>query len=255
MSVRARPTAGRASSRGISLLELALGLAVLGILLGIAWRSSHAMEAAKTQQTLAQVRQLVGDLDAFRTGAGRWPGDCNRDGLIDFMVEQTSPGVAQQAAGSDPFDYVASTGLAAAPSASAAYAAGATCPTVTVAPFPPVNVPYNELKAGGQLPLAQANRLAARHAMGGAMFIGSFAAPGGERHNVLVLSQLPARAAQALAVALDGFDGGRADVGRVRRLRADLQGFAPAWQGPGEGPDTRLLVAVLFDVVPAPAAN
>ena len=33
MSVRARPTAGRASSRGISLLELALGLAVLGILL------------------------------------------------------------------------------------------------------------------------------------------------------------------------------------------------------------------------------
>lgn len=238
----------QALQRGFTLVEVAVVLALLGVLTAITFKSQELVEQYKQTQFVTSVRVLQANLNAYRTAYGRWPGDCNRDGLLDHAFLDIS------LLTNDVYDYGIPTALTAAASASTTYALGMLCPATTLAPFDPINVPFNELKWGGQTPSGEPNRKSASHAMGGFAFLGAFNINPAinnteDRFNALVLTQVPIQAARRLAVALDGADGPAANLNRVRRSD-DLATFAPLWTAADETELKRITVVVFFDRMP-----
>ena len=131
---------------GFTLVEIGIALALIGVLAAMAFKSQEVVEQYRQGEFVTRVRTLEANLKAYRATYGRWPGDCNRDGLMDHeFVSATALELTES------FDYTIPAGLAPAASAQAAYAPGKTCPVSSLAPWPNVNVAYNDLKLGGQL--------------------------------------------------------------------------------------------------------
>lgn len=249
-----RPAPRRARQRGLSLVELAIGMAILGVVAGLAFRSQELMEQYQQAQFVNKVQNLKAQIASYRSAQGRWPGDCNRDGLMDpTFVDATVLSTLNS------FDYDSPARLSPATSSDAAYALGTVCPASTLTPFDNINVAYNELKLGGLLRAGEPNRKAASHGLGGFMYLGTFDTGVGtttleQRFNALVLTNVPIAAARRLAVALDGFDGSASNQHQVRRTD-DFQSFAPLWTASGETELTRISVAVFFDRLPPSSTN
>ena len=234
--------------RGFTLVEIAVVLALLGVLTAITFKSQELVEQYKQTQFVTSVRVLQAHLNAYRTAYGRWPGDCNRDGLLDHTF--LNPTLLTN----EVYDYGIPTALTPAASASTTYALGMLCAASTLAPFDPLNVPFNELKWGGQTPSGEPNRKSASHAMGGFAFLGAFNINPTinnteDRFNAIVLTDVPIQAARRLAAALDGSDGPAANRNRVRRSD-DLTTFAPVWTASEETELKRITVLVFFDRIP-----
>jgi prepilin-type N-terminal cleavage/methylation domain-containing protein len=234
----------RQRQSGFSLFELSLALALIGILMGMALSAQGLVEQYRQSQFVNHVRVLQSNLEAYRHNHGRWPGDCDGDGLMDYTVLGSET--------PDDLDYAVP--LAFTPAAGV-YTLGDVCPSSTLNPYPNLNVAYNELKLAGQTPAGQPNRLSAANQLAGTTVLGNFnvtltAVDGLEDHfNAIVLTGVPISSARKLAVAIDGFDGSQANQNRVRRS-TDLQTFDPLWTASGETEDTRITVAVFFDRIP-----
>jgi prepilin-type N-terminal cleavage/methylation domain-containing protein len=238
----------RRAQSGFTLVEVAVVLALLGILASMAFKSQEVVEQYRQGQFLNSVRMLQSNLSAYRSTYGRWPGDCNRDGLLDTVFVNVSE------LGSEVYDYTSPSSLSAASSVSVAYSAGMLCPASSLAPFAKINVPFNELKWGGHMPAGEPNRKAASHALGGSAFVGTFninpaASNIEDRFNAIVLTAVPIAAARRLAVAIDGQDGSAANLHRVRRSD-DLFTFEPLWTASGETDAKRITVVIFFDRIP-----
>lgn len=223
-------------------------LVLMGLLMLVALQSQGVINQYRQSQFTNQVRALQSGLLAYRQQHGRWPGDCNQDGLIDYGLLGTEVAV--------DLDYAAPTGFEPAADVDTAYTLGTVCPERTLAPYEKLNVAYNELKRSGQSPVAQPNRLVAVHRFGGVALLGSFDTeltdPDPPEHfNALLLTSVPIAAARKLAVAIDGFDGSAANLGRVRRIDIEAgKEFAALWTAAGETEDKRITVAVFFDRIP-----
>ena len=242
-----RPT-GRTLQRGFTLVEIAVVLALLGVLTAISLKAQELVEQYRQTQFVTGVRILQANLNAFKTTNGRWPGDCNRDGLLDYSFLDAT------LLTNDLYDYGIPSSLSAATDATTTYALGMLCPASTLAPFDPNNVPFNELKWGGQTPSGEPNRKAAGHTMGGFAFLGTFninptVDNSEDRFNAIVLTEVPIVAARRLAVAVDGSDGSAANLNRVRRSD-DLLTFETLWTAADETELKRITVVVFFDRIP-----
>lgn len=234
--------------KGLGLLEFALVLVLLGVVAAMVLQGSNAMEGFQQSRFVQRVRTLEAHLQAFHSTQGRWPGDCNRDGLVDYGFVDA----ASLSAGA--LDYGIPSALAQASSASSSYTLGLVCPAVSLAPFAQINVPFNELKWVGQTPAGEPNRNMVNHGMGGFAYLGSFSIVAGsnrieEKFNAMVLTHVPVNAARALAVAIDGADGSASNRQRVRRTD-DMLTFAPLWTASGETQDKKVTVVVFFDRIP-----
>lgn len=239
---------------GMSLIELAIGLAILGVLAGLAFKSQELMEQYQQAQFVNKVQTLKAQIASYRSTRGRWPGDCNRDGLVDATF--ISPAVL---ASQSSFDYALAPRLTPAASSADAYTTGLLCPASTLSPFDNINTAYNELKVAGLLRAGEPNRKAASHGLGGFAYLGTFDTGAStttleQQFNALVLTNVPIAAARRLAVAVDGFDGSASNDHQVRRSD-DLQSFAPVWTGATETELTRITVVVFLDRVPPVTAN
>lgn len=249
MSAAARPSCvTRGRQQGFTLLEVAVVLALLGVLATVAFKSQEMVEQYKQVQFVNHVRVLQANLNAYKTAFGRFAGDCNRDGLLD------APFVSASALNADVYDYAVPTELTAAASVSTTYALGLLCPATTLAPYTQFNVALNELKWGGQMPAGEPNRKASAHSMGGFAFLGVFninptVNNSEDRFNAMVLTDVPIVAARRLATAIDGSDGPAANLNRVRRSD-NLVSFAPLWTASGETELKRITVVVFFDRIP-----
>ncbi len=241
--------ATRRQHRGFSLLEVSLVLVLTGVLMAIALKSQEMVEQYRQAQFVNQVRTLVSSLQTYRQTNGRWPGDCNRDGLLDEPLRDSSLMVPEL------LDYAVPPSYTAAPSASSTYTLGLVCPGSTLDPFEDANVVFNELKLGGLIPSGQPNRLAASHPLGGHAFPGRFTtlpeatALLEDQFNAVVLPNISISTAKKLAVAVDGFDGSAANLNRVRRT-SDMQTFEPMWTKDGESESSRITTVLFFDRVP-----
>ena len=238
--------------RGFSLVEIAMGLAMLGILVMMGLKAQEVVEQYRQTQFVNQVQSLQASMRAYAQTYGRWPGDCDRDGLIDYVLD--SPTSIKNA---DGLDYAVPSQLSAASSASDTYSLGMVCPSTSLAPFAKMNVPFNELKLGGQVPATEPNRKSANHNLGGFSFPGTFEVPVAltgtstieTRFNAIVLTQVPVSAARRLATAINGFDGSAANQGRIRRSD-DLVSFASTWSSASETQDKKITVVWFFDRIP-----
>ena len=234
------------AQRGLSLVELAIGLAIVGLLAAMALKSQEVVESYRQAQFVTKVQTLVSQLGSYRRTWGRWPGDCNRDGLVDLSL--TNLGALTQ------LEYAVATSLTAAASSSATYALGNTCPSSTLSPFANGNVPYNELRLAGLIPSGETNRKSSDHGLGGEMHLGTLDVSATtnyleDKFNALVLTDVPIVAARRLAVAINGQDGSASNKHRVRRINA-LGTFDPLWTASGETELKRITVVVFFDRIP-----
>lgn len=244
----------RLGQAGFTLVEIAMALALIGVLAAITFKSQELVEQYRQSGFVTHVQTLESHLKAYRTAYGRWPGDCNRDGLMDheFTSVANLPAL-------EKFDYAVPSSLTAASSAADTYALGKTCPGSSLSPWSDVNVPYNELKLGGQSGAGEPNRKVASHGLGGFVYLGTFTqAAQGElaetRFNAMVLTNVTIASARRLAVAIDGSDASASNVNRVRRTE-DLSTFAPLWTATGETEAKRITVVIFFDRIPPVPAS
>jgi prepilin-type N-terminal cleavage/methylation domain-containing protein len=232
---------------GWSLVELSLTLAVMGVLSAALFHTQGILEQYRHQRFVHHVQTLLAEMRAYRTQHGRWPGDCNSDGLIDYTFSGNEV--------ADDLDYAATADFAPASSSSAAYQTGTVCPSATLNPYAQVNVTFNELKRSGLHAMGQPNRSMGDHGLSGSSFAGSFntnsstAETSEDRFNALLLTNVPIVAGRKLATAIDGFDGDAANAFSVRRT-SDLESFDERWTGAGETDRKRIFVVVFFDRVP-----
>lgn len=248
-SITPRHAQRRCSQNGFSLIEIALALALMGVLVSMTLKSQELLEQYRENQFVAQVQTLIANVRAHRSSLGRWPGDCNRDGLVDstFTTLTTEPGM--------DLEYVVPQSFTAAAGSAATYAAGNVCPQSTLLPFENVNVPFNELKLAGLTPFGEPNRKSANHGLTGFAYVGTFETTASsatieQRFNAVLLTDVPKQAARRLATAIDGHDGTAANIGRVRRVNSDLHTFAKLWTAVDESETGRINVVVFFDRIP-----
>lgn len=241
----------RSTQRGFSLIEIALGLAVVGVLIGMTMKSQELLEQYRQSQFVTQVQTLVANARAHRSAIGRWPGDCNRDGLVDYTFS-----TIDILASGEGLDYAEPTSLEAAATSEVTYTLGNVCPVTTLLPFDDLNVTFNELKRASLTPAGEPNRKSANHRLGGFAYLVNFDSgfpPDPllieQQFNAVILTDVSIQAARRLATAIDGHNGTTADTGRVRRWD-DTTVFAPLWTADGETDLARITVVVFFDRIP-----
>ncbi|MDZ4101021.1 MAG: prepilin-type N-terminal cleavage/methylation domain-containing protein [Hydrogenophaga sp.] len=242
------------SQRGLSLIEMALALTVVGVLMGMALKSQELVEQYRQSQFVSQVQALIANARAHQGTLGRWPGDCNRDGLVDYSFDFVDLTLGMS------LDYGAPTTLDPATATGSpltyVYEAGNVCPNNSLVLFEEINVPFNELKRGGYEPASEPNRKTANHGLGGFAYLGTFSTgPAVEqRFNALVLTDVSIQGARRLANAIDGNDGSAANTGRVRRVKVPAPpaplAFEALWTTSSENELARVPVVVYFDRIP-----
>lgn len=235
--------------QGISLVELALGLAIVGLLLAMTFKGQEVFEQYRQGQFVHMVRHLEATLRAHQKIYGRLPGDCNKDGWMDFELTDSS-GLQASA-----LDYTIADNFIAASSSTATYSAGLLCPESSLAPFNAApNMAFNELKVAGLLPSGEPNRKSASHTLGGFAFLGTYGIAAVDtlesRFNAILLTKVSIASARRLAQAIDGGSGSAANLNRVRRITDDFLGFEPLWQKTGETEEALITIVVFFDRIP-----
>jgi len=75
------------NNAGITLLELAIVLLVIGILLALAIRGSELIKSAKEKALYNKLRKIETAINIFQDKYDRLPGDWNRNGKVDWYEQ------------------------------------------------------------------------------------------------------------------------------------------------------------------------
>ena len=178
----------KGAKKGFTLVELAIVMVIIGILIGAILKGQQLINNARVKRLQNDMRGLEAAMWSFYDRYGRFPGDCNRDGLIDATV-YNAPGSVNNSP---------STGF---------------CRSTSTDTDP--DRPYAELKAARLLSSSAHNRDLARNVFNGAFYLGR-AQYGGVYYNVIAIVDIPCFAAKSIDTAVDGsLDAG---AGRIREL-------------------------------------
>jgi len=179
----------RGREKGFTLVELVIVLVIIGIILGAVLKGQELINNAKAKRVLNDMRGFAALAYTFYDRYGRFPGDCNNDGIIDYTTLTATPASFSATTGS--FCYNPST------------------PSANNSPDPQ----WQELLQA-QLVSGNARDLA-KHIYSGAIY---FAGPavGGQNYNVIVVRQIPCYVAKIIDQSIDGtLDAG---LGAIREI-------------------------------------
>ena len=219
--------------RGFTLVELAIVLVIAGIILVGVLKGTDAINKAKVERMVADMRGLQGILLEFEKRNGRLPGDCDNNGALTNSTMPVGPvlltcatwGHQRSAAIIYDFDPTNRTMPAIAVGAGANFV----CIDNTPARESDINLVWNELRRAG---IVDANRLPrelARHSMNdvfGVTTMFDASNVGGQAAGAIVVYGIPVWMAEAVDASIDGsatmynktadFAFGAASIGRVR---------------------------------------
>lgn len=176
--------------RGFTLLELAIVLVIIGIILGAILKGQELINNAKAKRLLNDMKGLATLHYTFYDRYGRFPGDCNNDGIVDYASLTAVPGTFT--ATTYQFCYNPAT------------------PTASATPNPQ----WQELGQAQLISFSNA-RDVAKHVYSGAMYAANQAA-GGVAYNLIIVRQIPCYAAKVIDMAIDGsLDAGGGNIRQV----------------------------------------
>ncbi|WP_051654171.1 prepilin-type N-terminal cleavage/methylation domain-containing protein [Persephonella sp. KM09-Lau-8] len=179
----------RTSQKGFTLVELAIVLVIIGIILGAVLKGQELINNAKAKRVQNDMRGLEAVVWTFYDRYGRFPGDCNSDGVIDAITNNGTGGLDNNPA----------KGLCSG-----------------VAYDGDRDRPWAELRAA-YLVNDIDNRKLSLTALGGRFFIGrAYAGSGTQFRSAIAVADIPCFAAKMIDVSIDGE--ADAGVGRVREL-------------------------------------
>jgi len=171
-------------TRGFTLVELAIVLVIIGIILGAILKGQELINNAKVKRLQNDLRGLEAAIWTFYDRTGRLPGDCNRNGTIDYLLPTTE-----------------------APTLST----DTTAPTGLCTGTENQDAPFNDLKYARILPQNAANADIAKHPFNGIFAIGTDGT-----YNAIAIYNVPTWAARMIDVSIDGSMDGTA--GRIRNI-------------------------------------
>jgi prepilin-type N-terminal cleavage/methylation domain-containing protein len=172
-------------TRGFTLVELAIVLVIIGIILGAILKGTELINNARVKRLQNDLRGLEAAIWTFYDRTGRFPGDCDRNGTIEYLLPR-SPAPSLDTSTTPPSGYC------------------------TDEDDP--NSAFNDLRYAKILPQNAANADIAKHPFNGIFAIGYNGIAG---YNAIAIYNVPAWAARMIDVSIDGSENGTA--GRIRR--------------------------------------
>jgi len=172
-------------ARGFTLVELAIVLVVIGIIMGAILKGNELINNAKAKRLQNDLRGLEALVYTFYDRYGRFPGDCDNNGTINYQLPNSTTG----------------------PTLSTSTGTPSFCTTENA------DAAFNDLRAASLLNPTLSNAQVAKHVFNGYFVIGYNGTAG---YNAIAIYNIPAWAASAIDASIDGTANGTA--GRVRRL-------------------------------------
>lgn len=209
---------------GFTLVELAVVLVIIGIILGAVLKGQELINNSKGKRFLNDIKGLEAMLWTYYDRKGRWPGDCDLDGLYEFSPTVAANPATNLSNSADPTtDYCADDPTTSESNVNRAYS---DLRSSRIATFESPNIVIGKSVTNGQVHLGQAT-------------------DGGSPAtvvNVMVSYGVPAWMAKMVDVAIDGSAAG--DSGRIRRW--DTAQTGAAWPGDANN-DQTVGMAYFFD--------
>jgi prepilin-type N-terminal cleavage/methylation domain-containing protein len=88
-------------NKGFTLIEIAIVLVIIGILAAGIVRSTVMIDSARSKQVLTDIAALVDAQHRFFERTGRYAGDTDNDGQIDFATISSDPTINNAGTGAD----------------------------------------------------------------------------------------------------------------------------------------------------------
>ncbi len=218
--------------KGFTLVELAIVLVIAGIILTGVLKGTDAINKAKVERMVADMRGLQATLQEFQKRTGRYAGDCDNNGILaDGVIPvQTSLAPTWVATIGTPIilDMTTANRIFTPPMVMGAGTANSVCiSSVPAGAEADINLAWNELRRAGIVDENRLPRELAHHVENDVFAIGSMhdtALLGGQTAGVIVVYGIPVWMAEAIDAAIDGqvttYGGavvtGPANTGRVR---------------------------------------
>lgn len=212
--------------KGFTLVELAIVLVIIGIILGAVLKGQDLIASSKAKRIQKDMQGFEAMIWTYVDRVGRFPGDCNSNGVIGY----TPPLVA--------------AGIGTATPPSNLTAPSDNCATAATGEGN-INRVFSDLRASNIAGYGSPNVILAKHQLNDFFKVGATAAINGVQHNVIVVYGVPAWMAKMIDVAIDGAEAGNA--GRIRQYTTNAAGTA--W--PAVGADNALTaLAYFYDRMP-----
>ena len=201
--------------KGFTLVELAIVLVIAGIILTGVLKGTDAINKAKVERMVADLKGLQGTLQEYQKRTHRLAGDCDNNGVLNntTLPIQTTllPTFTTDVGTATILDMGVGNRIMPATPVQGAGTANSTCIDTTTAggtaAEADINLVWNELRRAGVVDANRLPRELARHAMNDVFAIGTMndtAALGGQSAGIIVVYGIPVWMAEAIDAELDG---------------------------------------------------
>lgn len=269
---------GIGRQRGFTLVEMSVTMVIAGLLFAAVTTGQELVAQAKATKLVGEIKLAEMQLQRYNQAKGRFPGDCDADGIIDYAADaNASASLRSDIANTEraaEYSYsvllptVPGDGDQATAQTDGCAINGGDETIATVAPDTDnANVWINDLKLAGVVSDSVPNRKLAKLVHEDFMFVGNVSTVSatttegtstGAEYNAIVIHNVPQWMARRLSTAINGQDA-RADRSRLRVLtRADdnVSGtYNVGWDvtasaASAEMRDSMVSVVYFFDLVP-----
>ena len=266
------PRQGSRNQGGFTLVEMSVVLVLAGLLFAAVAKGQELINTAKAKKAVADLIAVHTQLQLYAQAKGRFPGDCNADGVIDFAADETPRGDDKQAdranlyAFSSAHPSIPAAGAIADGEADACALTGAGTTTTVVVSETNANVWLNDLKLVGMVSDSASNRKLAKMVNEDFLFVGNIVdgdtaeeSADGAAYNAIVMHNVPQWMAIQMATAINGQDdvAFRSRVRSLFRSESSEGNYEATWQvvdldasQTDSNRDAVVTVAYFFDQVP-----
>lgn len=187
----------------------------------VATKGEDMLAYAQGKRLLRELKAVENALWEYKDKTRYWPGDCNRDGVLNYQPENRVEAKVQLSPAVVPKNESCQSEFAEEDQ----------------------NTTYSDLRIARLWVYGAPNNVAARHTAGGMIHVGSVEIAS-KKLNVIVAYNISTRLARMIDVQLDGSEDG--DAGRIRRW--DEKATGTPWLSADDGAPTALVF--YFDQTP-----